>query len=175
MGKDKKDLDKNAFEVDPDTGVILRKADGMRVMALSSVAWVTLENELASTFVSGAAVILQRMGYSYGRYKAKLAVASGMTPDDFLDVVVQYSKEAGWGRLVLNSGDVKKGQAHIIVKDCYFCLHWKDSQVPVCHMLVGFIGGVADQMLGRVHRVIEMRCIAKGDNVCEVVMDRLEG
>ncbi len=64
LGKDKKEYDKSAFEVDPENGVIRRKADGARVMALGSVGWVTLEHELASTFVTGAAVILQRMGYS---------------------------------------------------------------------------------------------------------------
>ncbi len=91
-----------------------------------------------------------------------------------MDVILRFSREAGWGKLVLNSGDVMAGQARVIVRDCYFCLHWKDSQAPVCHMLVGFVGGVADEMLGKVHRVLEQRCIAKGDNVCEVVIERLD-
>ena len=163
-----------AFEADVERGVIRRKSDGARVMAVGSVAWVTLEHELASTFVTGAAVILQRMGYSYGKYIGKVAVANGRDPKDVLDVILRHSKDAGWGRLSLNSGDLTIGEARLVMKDCFYCLHWKDSVTPVCHMLAGFIGGVTDEMLGRVHRVLEQRCIAKGDNVCEISIERLD-
>lgn len=175
LGKDKKIPETSSFESDVELGVIRRKADGSRVMVIGSVGWVTLEHELASTFVTGAAVILQRMGYSYGKYVGKLAIANGRKPEEVLDVIMRYSNEAGWGRISLNSGDLKIGEAHLVVRDCFFCLHWKDSVTPVCHMLAGFIGGVTDEMLGKVHRVLEYRCIAKGDNVCEVGVDRLQG
>jgi len=175
LAKDKKTGDTSAFEASVEEGVIRRKSDGSRVMAVGSVAWVSLELELASTFVTGAAVILQRMGYSYGRYIGKVAVANGRHPDDVLDVIVRHAKEAGWGRISLNSGDIKIGQARLVMRDCFFCLHWKDSVSPVCFMLAGFVNGVVDEMLNKTHRVLEQRCIAKGDNICEISIDRLEG
>lgn len=173
LGKEKKPTS-TSFESDEDHGIVRRSSDGSRVMVVGSVAWVSLEHELASTFVTGAAVILQRMGYSYGRYVGKVALANGRKPEEVLDVIVRHSKEAGWGRLSLNSGDLRIGEARLVMKDCFFCLHWKDSVTPVCHMLAGFVGGVTDEMLGRVHRVLEQRCIAKGDNVCEISIDRLQ-
>lgn len=175
MGKEKKAQETPAFESDLEMGVIRRKSDGGRVMAVGSVAWVTLEHELASTFVTGAAVILQRMGYSYGRYVGKVAIANGREPTDALDVIVRHAKEAGWGRISLNSGDLQTGQARLVVRDCFFCLHWKDSVSPVCFMLSGFVNGVVDEMLSRNHRVLEQRCIAKGDNICEINIEKLEG
>jgi predicted hydrocarbon binding protein len=174
LGKDKKVADNVAFEADLESGIIRRRADGARVMALGSVGWVTLENELASTFVTGGAVILQRMGYSYGKTVAKLAVHNGATSDDVLDVITRHAREAGWGRMSLNSGDMNIGQARLVMRNCYFCLHWKNPQEPVCHMLGGFIAGVADEMLGKVHRVLEQRCVAKGDAICEIAVDRLD-
>ncbi len=173
MGKDKKLGATEAFEADLEKGVIRRQGDGTRVMAVGSMAWVTLEHELASTFITGAAVILQRMGYSYGKYIGSRAEAEGRPSTEVLDVIVRYAREAGWGRISLNSGDVLKGQAALVVRDCFFCLHWKDSNSPQCYMLAGFVNGVVDQMLGRTHRVLEQRCIAKGDNVCEIAIDRV--
>jgi predicted hydrocarbon binding protein len=173
LGKDKKVPDNVAFEADLENGVIRRKVDGARVMALGSLGWVTLESELGSTFVTGAAVILQRMGYSYGRTIARQAVQAGRTRDDVLDVMTRHAREAGWGKMSLNSGDMSFGQAHIVMRNCYFCLHWKNNEA-VCYMLGGFIGGVADEMLGKPHRTLEQRCISKGDNVCEIAVDRVE-
>jgi len=175
LAKDKKAEDPSAFEAMPEQGVIRRRSDGTRVMAVGSVAWVTLEHELASTFVTGAAVILQRMGYSYGRYIGKVAIANGRQPEEAADVIIRHTKEAGWGRISVNSGEIMMGQARLVVRDCFFCLHWKESVSAVCFMLSGFVNGVIDEMIGKTHRVIEQRCIAKGDNVCEIVVDRLEG
>jgi predicted hydrocarbon binding protein len=75
--------------------------------------------------------------------------------------------------LSLNSGDLNSGQARIVVKECFFCLHARESEGPVCHVLVGLINGIADEVIGSAHRVVEGKCIAKGDAVCEVTLERL--
>jgi len=174
LGKEK-EIEKSAyFEVDIEDGVIKRTEGGQRILALGSVGWATLQHELVSTFVTGAAVILQRMGYSYGRYLGKVANKRGIEADDTFKALLQFSREAGWGKLSLNSGSLVSGQAHLVVKDCYFCLHLKDSQTPVCHMLTGLVGGVADEMIGKTHRVLESRCIGKGDAVCEIIVEKLD-
>jgi len=174
LGKEKEIEQPNYFEVDIEDGIIKRADGGQRVLALGSVGWATLQHELVSTFVTGAAVILQRMGYSYGRYLGKVAKKRGFEGDETFKALLQFSKEAGWGRLSLNSGDLSQGQAHLVVKDCYFCLHLKDSQTPVCHMLTGLVGGVVDELIGKTHRVLEGKCIGKGDAVCEIIVERLD-
>lgn len=161
------------FAIDRQHGIIKRKSDGVRVLALGSPGWATLQKELSSTFISGAAVILQRMGYSYGRYIGRVSKSQQRSPREALDTLQAFSKESGWGELVLNGGDLYAGQARLMLRECIFCLHIKEASEPVCHMLVGLIGGVSDEIIGGTHRVIEEKCVGKGDNVCEIVVERV--
>lgn len=161
------------FNVDLESGVLSRKSDGSRVAVLDSAGWATLEKELTSTFVTGAAIILQRMGYSLGRYLGILAKKNGVTPDKTEGALVQMARESGWGRLILTSGGLTAGGARISVKGCFFCSSISDSHEPVCHTLAGLISGVLDEVTGHTHRVAEEKCAAKGDAVCELTVERL--
>jgi predicted hydrocarbon binding protein len=160
------------FDIDLQRGIIKRKSDGSRVIAIGSLGWANLEKELTSTFISGAAVILQRMGYSYGRYLGAVAKSQQKTEQDVLESLQSSSRESGWGELVLNGGDLLGGQARLLLRGCIFCLHIEEASEPVCYMLTGLIGGVVDEVIGGTHRVLEERCVAKGDAFCEVVVER---
>jgi len=161
------------YDVDLERGVVTRKEDGSRVIAMGSHGWATIENELASTFITGAAVILQRVGYAYGRAMGRAARTSEVAPEQAFDALQTLARESGWGQLSLNSGDLYGGQAGIVVRGCFFCLHARESTEPVCHVLVGLIGGIADEIIGGTHRVTEAKCVAKGDAVCEVMVERV--
>jgi two-component system response regulator HydG len=161
------------YEVDLDKGVVTRKADGTRVLTKGSHGWATIERELASTFVTGAAVILQRVGYAYGRAMGRAAKSNMTQPEEAFGALQTLAKESGWGQLTLNSGDLYGGQAGIVVKDCFFCLHAREATEPVCHVLVGLVGGIADEIIGGTHRVVEQKCIAKGDAVCEILIEQV--
>jgi len=172
-GSRKKELQQgDPFDIDLQHGIIKRKADGTRVIAIGSLGWANLEKELTSTFVSGAAVILQRMGYSYGRYLGRVAKSEQKTERELLEALQNFSRESGWGELVLNGGDLSGGQARLVLRDCIFCLHIEEASEPVCYMLTGLIGGVADEIMGTTHRVLEEKCVAKGDAFCEVMVER---
>ena len=170
--KDKKEGDP-FFEVDNDNGTIRRKIDNSRVLAMNSLGWAKLEQELRSTFDTGSGVILQRMGYSYGRHLGKIAKLRGFSPEKVVDALLQFSRGEGWGKLSLNSGDLSVGGARLVIRGCYFCLHLKESTSAVCHMLVGLVGGISDEITGNTHRVLEERCSAKGDPICEIIIERL--
>ena len=161
------------FDVDLEQGIVTRRADGSRVLVLGSHGWATIENELASTFITGAAVILQRVGYSYGRAMGRAARRNEVGPDQVFDAMQTLAMESGWGRFTLNSGDIVGGQARVNVTDCFFCLHARESAEPVCHVLVGLVGGLVDEIIGGTHRLTENKCIAKGDAVCEIVIEKL--
>jgi predicted hydrocarbon binding protein len=165
-------MNEDPFDVDLKRGTIKRKSDGSRVIAIGSLGWANLEKELTSTFISGAAVILQRMGYSYGRYLGGVSKSQRKSEQDALESLQAFSRESGWGELVLNGGDLSGGQARLVLRDCIFCLHIGQASEPVCYMLTGLIGGVADEIIGGTHRVLEERCVAKGDAYCEVVVER---
>ena len=159
--------------VDFEHGTVTRIEDGSRVMALGSHGWATIEKELETTFITGAAVILQRVGYSYGRAVGRAAKRQGLNPEQAFDAMQSLARESGWGGFSLNSGDLNSGEARITVKDCFFCLHARESTEPVCHVLAGLVGGMADEILDVSHRVSEEKCIAKGDAVCEILIERL--
>jgi len=172
-GSKKETPPQDLFTIDLEHGIIKRKADGVRVMALGSPGWATLQKELSSTFISGAAVILQRMGYSYGKYIGSVAKSRQKSPQETLETLHTFARDSGWGELVLNGGDLYSGQARLVLRECIFCLHIKEASEPVCHMLVGLVGGVADEVIGGTHRVIEEKCAAKGDKVCEILVERV--
>jgi len=161
------------LQVDLDHGRVIRKADGSRVIALGSHGWATIERELQSTFITGAAVILQRVGYSYGRAMGRAAKNEEIPPEHTFEAIQTLARESGWGGFSLNSGDLYGGEARITVKDCFFCLHARESTEPVCYVLAGLVAGMADEIIGISHRVTEDKCIAKGDAVCEVLVERL--
>jgi two-component system response regulator HydG len=161
------------YQVDLEKGVVTRKSDGTRVFTMGSHGWATIEKELASTFVTGAAVILQRVGYAYGRAMGRAVKSNQTQPEDAFSAMQMLARESGWGQLTLNSGDLYGGQAGLIVKGCFFCLHAREATEPVCHVLVGLVGGMADEIIGGTHRVVEDKCIAKGDAVCEIVIEQV--
>jgi predicted hydrocarbon binding protein len=173
-GSQKKEpLPDDLFDIDSEHGIIRRKSDGIRVFAVGSPGWATLEKELTSTFISGAAVILQRMGYSYGRYLGRVSRTVQKEDQDTLELFQRFSRESGLGELTLNGGDLAGGQARLMLHNCIFCLHIKEAREPICYMFTGLIGGLCDEVLGGTHRVLEDKCVAKGDSHCEVVVERV--
>jgi predicted hydrocarbon binding protein len=169
----KKETDSVAYGVDNEKGIVTRKIDNTRVITVSSYAWATLERELTTTFLSGGAVILQRMGYSYGKHIAKVAMKESNDNDSVLEMILDFIAESGWGKPILSGGDLSTGQARIALKNCFLCEHVKDSKEPVCHMFVGLIAGISDEIFGSNHRVVESRCVAKGDPFCEVSVEKI--
>jgi len=174
-GRKKEDAEvkEEVLDVNLERGIVTRKVDGTRVIAMGSRGWATIERELETTFITGAAVILQRLGYSYGRAMGRAARNQQMPPEQTFEIIQTLARESGWGMLSLNGGDLFAGQARITVRECFFCLHAAESTEGVCHVLVGLIGGMSDEIIGASHRVTEEKCIAKGDAVCEILIERL--
>ena len=159
------------FDIDLPRGVIERKLDGTRVMALSSQGWTAFQKELETTFMSGGRVILQRLGYGYGRSLGVAIKNAGIPPEQAFGAIQSLAQEGGWGEMTLSTGDLVSGEARISVKECFFCLHSRDATEPVCDVLSGLIGGMLDVVFGGNHRVSEGRCIGKGDAVCEIQIE----
>lgn len=167
------------FVVDLEAGTMMDKELGSRVMTLTAGGWSELKNELDSTFMSGASVIYQRMGYSYGRYlakRAKLAAAKSKkvtASNDAWEILVEASKTHGWGKLSLISGNFATGNASLVVRGCVFCAADKKGPLPRCNYLVGLVVGLADEMTGMSHKATEKRCFAKDDALCEIQLERI--
>lgn len=155
------------------------KSLNSRVMAIASFGWASLQSELQSTFMTGGSVILQRMGYSYGRYLARLAkqralrARKTLTPSSVLDILLEASSDQGWGKLSVIGGNFEIGSVNLVMKNCFFCLHEKKGSFATCHFLVGLVVGVADEVTGFSHKASESRCVSKDDGLCEIKVERV--
>lgn len=175
----KEDQPPPAFVSDEEGGTIVGKALQSRVMAIASFGWASLQAELQSTFMTGGSVILQRMGYSYGKYLVKLArnkasrTKKTLTPASALGILLEASRDQGWGKLSLNGGGFEIGSVNLIMKNCFFCLHEKKGTNATCHFLVGLVVGVADEATGDYWKGSEARCVSKDDALCEIRIERV--
>ena len=173
MGKDK--APPPAYEVNIEEGLVKGNLLDSRVIVLGSYGWATIEAELNSTFITGGMVILQRMGYSYGKYLGMVAKrrAEKAAPSSIaVDLLIKVAKESGWGNVILNGGALQSGILRLVVRDCLFCMHLSKGKESRCHFLAGVTAGLADEVTGYQHTSREERCIGKGDNICEIVLER---
>jgi predicted hydrocarbon binding protein len=146
-----------------------------RVAIFGSYGWATIESELNSTFVTGGLVILQRMGYSYGKYIGMVVKknAGKLNPVSIaVDELVKIIKASGWGDFALTGGDLAQGVLRFANKDCLFCAHLSKGREAKCHFLAGVLAGLADEVTGNAHTSREERCIVKEDGACEFVVER---
>jgi predicted hydrocarbon binding protein len=164
-----------SYRVDSETGIVTGAVLDSRVVVFGSYGWATIEAELDSTFVTGGSVILYRMGFSYGKYLGlvvKRRAAKSDPTAKAVDLLIRVAKDSGWGDFVLNGGALSQGVLRLVVRDCLFCVHLNKGTEARCHFLSGVAAGLADEVTGASHTSREERCIAKGDNVCEIVVER---
>jgi predicted hydrocarbon binding protein len=164
------------FDIDPEKGIIRSQTLDARVAVFGSLGWATMEVELDSIFITGAVVILQRMGYSYGKYLGVIVKRKADKVDPVgvgLQSLAKMAKDSGWGNLSQTGGDLRSGTFTMVMKDCIFCVNMKKKKDPRCHFLVGILAGFADEVTGFNHRAREEQCIAKEDTHCEFIVERV--
>ena len=135
-----------------------------------------MEVELDSIFITGAVVILQRMGYSYGKYLGGIVKRKSDKVDPVavgLQTLAKIAKDSGWGNLTQTGGDLRSGTFTMLMRDCLFCANVKKKKESRCHFLVGILAGFADEVTGFNHRAREDQCFAKEDVNCEFVVERV--
>jgi len=164
------------LDVNMEKGIIRSSSLDSRVAVFGSLGWATMEIELDSIFITGAVVILQRMGYSYGRYLGLIVKRKADKVDPVtvgLANLTVMAKESGWGNLTHSGGDLRSGTFTLVMRDCLFCANVKKKKEPRCHFLVGVLAGFADEVTGFNHRAREAQCFAKDDIHCEFVVERV--
>jgi predicted hydrocarbon binding protein len=161
--------------VNLEEGIILDGKGGSRIFILGIGGWESIRQELDSTFLTGADVILQRMGYGYGTSIGKgIKRRGGQIEADPYPLLKSIVLRSGWGRCGLKSGDLSKGEARVAIKDCFFCATSSITGALACYFVAGALNGMIDQLTAFSHRVVEDKCRAKGDPFCEFVVERLE-
>lgn len=152
-------------------GVMKDKMTGARVFVISRNGWRSFHEELESTFSGTAPVILERIGYAYGKMIGRGAKRMGLDTEKTFEALFELAAGAGWGSMYLSGGNLAQGRGILKVKYCVFCDSLKGRDVDGCHFLPGVTRGVADEVTGKPHNAVERACVCKGFPGCEIHID----
>ncbi|MDV3244496.1 MAG: hypothetical protein LYZ66_04890 [Nitrososphaerales archaeon] len=147
-------------------GVVKSKVSKTRVFFFSAKSWQNIEAQLFKTFSTGASVMLEEMGRSYGIHVAKEAKLTYSQTSKVLETLQSLAAASGWGDVEL-SGDLAAGTSlEMAFKDCIFCADGVRADSASCHFLVGLAAGIADELYGSSHSAAETACIRAAGKAC---------
>jgi len=148
-------------------GLIFSKTSNARVFLVASRSWGEMEARLFEKFSSGAAVMLDEMGYSYGMGLAKEGKKYYSDPAKLIGAVRNLGNVSGWGTFEV-SGDLGTGRMlEITVRDCIFCEGRQPEAANSCQLLVGLIRGLTEVTFGSPFAVTETGCEGQKGGVCK--------
>ncbi len=123
--------------------------------------------------IDGAAVLFYESGKNAGeRWINRFRKDWGLNDQKFIEAVQNFYSELGWGRFEVKE-DNGKGLV-VRVENSFIALGYGDSEVAVCHFLRGYNAGLAEVLKGKDIDAEETKCIAKGDDCCEFVMNQTD-
>ena len=131
---------------------------------------------LDETFGSGGHAILFDMGEAAGRESAKkLRESYGLKGCNLIETFLALHVAAGWFGYEVVECNEEELRFVIRLHGNFECAPFKGKRDrPMSHLIRGGLAGVFKEAYGREFRVREVRCIAKGDEYCEFVIERVE-
>lgn len=117
---------------------------------------------------SGAAVLHFNTGKTVGKRVAEsLRKMFGVEGMGLMQTIIQAVQATGWGIVEARDVDLKRGRETIIIRECFEALAWRKKPYKACHWARGYIAGTASVVFGRPVEVVEVKCLATGDEYCE--------
>ncbi len=120
-----------------------------------------------------AAVFLYHMAYSGGWFLGEyFSKKLGLRGRDLLVETLKFYQASGWGRVELV--EYKPLLMRIVLRlyDSFECEAFRCSDRPASQFIRGHISGLISALLNSNIRVIETKCIAKGDDFCEFIAEK---
>jgi len=128
--------------------------------------WESLRNSLTNIFGSGSAMILQCIGYGIGKDLGEKIKSSGLEKGGQCLTFSQTLREKGWGRADFESIDFQEEKGKLFLFDSPFKEAGKELS---CYELKGMIAGFLETVFNKKLRVVEEKCVRKGDDHCEFI------
>jgi len=128
-------------------------------------------NRLYEKFGSGAGFILYEMGIAAGENKVKkMSERYNLDKLTILRVILAERAAKGWGIPEIEKFDEEKTDVIVTVQELFeclpFCGKYKEAK---SHFFRGYLAGVLNQLFNKTFSVIEVECVAKGDQRCKFV------
>ncbi len=91
------------------------------------------------------------------------------SPDETVRLAASIAPLAllGWGRLELGAIDPGAHRFLVTLENSPIAEAYGESKRPVCHLLAGWVAGIAERVLGRSFLCEEMSCVSQGKPRCE--------
>jgi len=134
-------------------------------------------NRLYEKFGSGAGFILYEMGMAAGENKVKtINERYDLDKMTTLKIILAERAAKGWGIPEIEKFDEEKIEVTINVQELFECLPFKGkNKEGKSHFFRGYLAGVLSQLFNKLVSVIEVECVAKGDQNCKFIsQDHLE-
>jgi predicted hydrocarbon binding protein len=134
------------------------------------VTFTDFKKCLEETFGSGATVIFYEVGKGCGRRSCNRLTRKYPEKEKLFKALARYKRNERWGKIRFQL-DLKLGTGRIIVADSFEAKQYGQSEKPVCHFLRGYLEGFLTQAYNKPLKVIEVRCFAQGDRLCEFLVE----
>ncbi len=131
---------------------------------------------LDEVFESGAYVILFEMGHRVGRrFVEEVRERFGVDKLRALQVLGSFAVARGWCVPELVEWDEQKPRLVVRMHNLFTCKPFAGQrEAPTGHFMRGVLAGIVEELTGASVKVVETRCVAKGDPYCEFVVERVE-
>jgi predicted hydrocarbon binding protein len=120
---------------------------------------------------SAAAEVLYRAGYEGGvRSGTHYRKILGLAAEEAVRFMAQMGGQIGWGAMRVAELDPGGQKLVVEVVGSPFAEALRPSTDPVCHLIRGIFGGVAEAVLGWKVAASEESCVAAGAQKCVFVI-----
>jgi len=131
--------------------------------------WSTFEKIFTH---SGLIVVLYDTGKKMGEHAAKrISEMFGLRGKQLVEALTQAGQATGWAITEIKDIDFKNCSATIIVKDSFEAAAWRKKPYVVCHWTRGYLAGYLSIVFNKQVDAKETRCLAKGDEYCEFIIE----
>ncbi len=129
-----------------------------------------LRRELGEAYES----ILYHIGFELGSefYKSHIKLAGG-DKDLVVKIACELFRIAGFGIIEVTKINYDEMYGELIVRDNFECKSVGSSSSPSGFFVGGILAGWISEYFGREIRVKEVECIAKGDEYCRYVFEKI--
>ncbi len=115
----------------------------------------------------GTVALFQNAGRELGKSLGEKLKASSL--ESFLDNVSAFMREEKIGILIVDRANEKGGVLKI--DECITCYGFPNIGSRICHFEAGLIGGIFESFTGKKVKVVETKCNANGEGICEVSIE----
>lgn len=152
------------LELDPARGAL--SYQGVRYLLIRPEPLAAIHRELQARGIAPGEVFY-RAGYEGGlRSGTYFRERFAETPEGAVRFMTGMGGQIGWGAMTLRRLDPGRGELILEVAGSPFAEALRPAPEPVCHLIRGVFGGVAEGLLGWRAEARETACLAEGAPLC---------